>query len=120
MALQEIRVPHLDTYNYGVGVDRLSGTAMNQAVTPTISPPIDAQGAGQTFEVARVSSTHDLQQKLGVDVDASYGCASFGAGVSARFKFSQESQIHSASLFMTVTRTIHLADVSIPECVLTT
>ncbi|SPE26908.1 conserved hypothetical protein [Acidobacteriia bacterium SbA2] len=119
MPLQEIRLPHLDTYNFGVGVDRLSGTAMNQVVNPTPSAPLMAAGASQSFEVARISSTQDLQQKLGIDVSASYGCASFGAGVSGRFQFAQDSQVHSASLFMSVTASVHLADLSIADCVLT-
>lgn len=119
MPLQEIRLPHLETYNFGVGVDRLSGTAMNLVVNPSPAPPVGAGGGSQSFEVSRVSSTHDLQEKLGIDVNASYGCASFGAGVSARFSFAQDSQVHSASLFMTVTQTVYLADISIVDCVLT-
>jgi hypothetical protein len=118
MPLLEIRVPHLDTYNFGVGVDRLSGTAMNLAVNPTPSSPEEADGGDQSFTVTRIIDTHDLQQKLGIDANASYGCASFGAGISARFNFSQESKVHSESLFMAITRTIHLADLSIPECIL--
>jgi hypothetical protein len=119
MPLQEILLPHVLDYNYGIGVDRLSGAAMNLVVNPTPAPPQQAGGGGGSFEVARVSSTHDLQQSLGIDVSASYGCASFGAGVSGRFQFTQDSKVHSASLFMSITRTIHLADLSIPECVLT-
>ncbi len=117
--LQEIILPHLDAYNFGIGLDRLSGMAMNQVVNPIPIPPLQASGASGSFEVARISSTHDLQQKLGIDVNASYGCASFGAGVSARFGFTQDSQVHSASLFMSVTRTVSLADLSIADCVLT-
>lgn len=119
MALQQITVPHLDTYNFGVGVDLLSGTAMNLAVNPTPAPPV-AGGANQGFEVSRISSTSELQEKLGIDADASYGCAAFGTGISARFSFAKESQVHSASLFMAITADMHLADLSIPECTLTT
>jgi hypothetical protein len=119
MALHEVRVPHLDTYNFGVGIDRLSGMAMNQVVNATQSPPLEAGGASQSFEVSRVSSTHDLEEKLGIDVNASYGCASFGAGVSARFSFAQNSEVHSASLFMTISASVHFADLSIADCVLT-
>jgi hypothetical protein len=119
MALQEIVLPHKGNYDYGIGVDRLSGMAMNLVVKPTQSPPRGAGGGDQTFTVARVSSTHDLQENLGIDLNASYGCASFGAGISGRFKFSQDSKIHSASLFMSISRTIHLADLNIDECVLT-
>ena len=119
MALREITVPHLPTYNFGVGVDALSGSAMNLAVTANPSPPLQAGGGNQTIEVARVSSTQDLQQKLGINLDASAGCASFGAAISARFNFAKESQVHSASLFMTITSTIHFSDLNIVKCVLT-
>jgi hypothetical protein len=118
MALQQITVPHLDTYGFGIGVDLLSGTAMNLAVNPTPSPPV-AGGANQGFEVSRISSTSDLQEKLGIDADASYGCAAFGTGVSARFSFARQSEVHSAALFMAVTADLHLADLSIAECTLT-
>jgi hypothetical protein len=118
MALQQITVPHLDTYNFGVGVDRLSGSALNLVVNPTPSPPVTG-GSIQGFQVSRITSTSDLQSKLGIDADASYGCATFGAGVSARFAFAKEAAVHSASLFLAVTCDLHLADVSITECTLT-
>lgn len=118
MTLREINVPpDHDTYNFGVGVDSVSGTAMDLVVTPTPSSPT-ARGAIQSFDVSRISTTQDLQQSLGIDVNASYG-ASFLAGVSARFAFAQKSQVHAASLFMTINATVHFADQSIVDCVLT-
>jgi hypothetical protein len=119
MPLQQITVPDLDTYSFGVGVDRLSGTAMNLAVNPTPSGPVQAQGSTGSFAVSRVTTTNDLQAKLGIGVDASYGLGSFGLGISGRFSFVQQSAVHSASLFMAITADVHLADLSIPECVLT-
>ena len=119
MELSEIVLPHVDTYGFGIGIDRLSGTAKNLAVKPNAGSPDYALGGQQSFEVSRVTSTHDLQRALGIDVNASYGCASFGAGVSARFSFAEDSQIHSSSLFMTVTCTAQCPDLSIAECVLT-
>lgn len=119
MAVAQIRVPHVRGYDFGVGVDRLSGSPMNLAVAGTPTPPLHASGATQSFEVSRVSSTHDLQKSLGIDVSASYGCASFGAGVSARFKFAESTEVHSSSLFMAVTATVHLADLSLNLCKLT-
>lgn len=119
MSLREIHVPHHVTYNFGVGVDRLSGTAMNRVVNPIPVPPLDAGGAIQSFDISRVSSTEDMQQKLGIDINASYGCASFGAGASARFSFAQDSQVHAESLFLAITSTLRFADLSISDCVLT-
>jgi hypothetical protein len=119
MAMQDIIVPHLTSYDYGIGVDRLTGSAKNLAVSQKQTTALDAGGAIQQFEVARISSTQDLQEHLGIDVSASYGCAAFGAGVSGRFDFARDSHVHAAALFMTVTSTIHLVDESINEPVLT-
>jgi hypothetical protein len=118
MALQQITVPHLGTYDFGVGIDRLSGSALNLVVSPTQSQPVFG-GSIQGFQVSRITSTRDLQTKLGIDADASYGCAAFGAGVSARFAFARDAAVHSASLFMAITCDLHLADISITECTLT-
>jgi hypothetical protein len=114
---QQIEVPHTNGCNFGVGVDLLSGTLMNLAVTPTTSPPKDATGSDYSFQVTRVTTTEELQRNLGIDASASYG--TFGAGVSARFHFAEQASVHSASLFMTITSTVYLADLSIEESVLT-
>jgi hypothetical protein len=114
---QQMEVPHVDGYDFGVGVDSLSGTVMNLAVTPTATTPTGAAGSDSFFQVVRVTTTQDLQRSLGIDASASYG--TFGASVSGRFSFAQDVSVHSASLFMAITATVHLADLSIPDCVLT-
>lgn len=119
MATESIVLPHVNTFDFGVGIERLSGTARNLVVEPTPSPPMLAPGTRQSFAISRIVSTRDLQESLGIDIEASYGCASFGAGVSARFKFAQESKVHESSLFMTVTATVHFADLSIDNPQLT-
>jgi hypothetical protein len=119
VAVLNINVPHIRGYDFGVGVDRLSGTPMNQVVDAAASTPLPGQGGVQSFEVSRVYTTRDLQEKLGIDIEASYGCASFGAGASARFSYMKDSHVHSSALFMTVTATVHLADLSIDQSVLT-
>jgi hypothetical protein len=119
MAPTAISVPHIRGYDFGVGVDRLSGTPMNQVVEPTASLPLPGEGGVQSFDVSRIHSSRDLQQKLGIDIEASYGCASFGAGASARFSYMKDSQVQSSCLFMTVTATAQLADLSIDNAVLT-
>jgi hypothetical protein len=119
VALQQIKVPHARGYDFGIGVDRLAGAAMNQVVKPTPSSTMSSSGAIQSFQVSRLYSTRDLQKKLGIDIDASYGCAMFGAGASARFGYMQDSSVHSSSLFMSVTATVHQADLSIDLCELT-
>lgn len=119
MAIQNILVPHVRGYDFGVGVDRLSGTPLNQVVQPSPTPPMNAAGGVQSFDVARISSSAELQKKLGIDIEASYGCAAFGAGASARFSYMKESSVHSSTLFMTVTATVHVADLSIDDSKLT-
>jgi hypothetical protein len=118
MAIQSINVPNIRGYDFGVGIDRLSGTPMNQVVKPAPSPPV-SRGAVQSFDVSRCSSTEDLQKSLGIDIEASYGCAAFGAGASARFSYMKESAVHSSTLFMTVTANVYLADLSIDDSQLT-
>lgn len=115
----EIRLPHNPTYDFGIGVDRLSGSAMNKVVKGEISGVQFAPGSIQSFTVSRVNTNRELQNQLGIDVNASYGCASFGAGVEARFSYMKESKIQSTSLFMTVTATIRYEDLSIDEPYLT-
>ncbi|MGW3381934.1 hypothetical protein ACWDCO_17315 [Streptomyces albogriseolus] len=119
MTAQSLSVPHTLGFDFGVGVDRLSGTPMNQVVNATPSPPMMAGGSAQSFTVSRIRSSRDLQNSLGIDIEASYGCASFGAGASARFSYVEESRVHSSSLFMTVTATVRHADLSIDNPVLT-
>ena len=79
-----------------------------------------AGGSTVNFEIQRIHTTSDLEQALGVNVDASYGCAAFGAGASMRFNFAQTSSVQSSSLFMTITATVGLAFLQIDAPRLTT
>ncbi|SEQ40325.1 hypothetical protein [Microlunatus flavus] len=108
MAIQQIPVPYRTGYDVGLGADLLSGSPMATAVTGAVTGVDRAQGATVNFTVSRIHTTSDLEQSLGIDVDASYGCAAFGAGVSNRFSFAQSSKVQSSSLFMTVTVTVEL------------
>lgn len=119
MPTNSIQLPHVAGFDFGVGVERLTGSPMNQVVEPTPSPPLMAGGGEQSFDVTRIVSTRDLQESLGLSIEASYGCATFGAGASARFGFEQKSQVHESALFMCVTATVHHADLSIDTAVLT-
>jgi hypothetical protein len=116
--LHAVSVPDLRGYDFGVGVDSLTGDPCNQVVEPRFSPP-PGSGPINRFDVRRISSSKDLQTSLGIDVDASYGCAAFGAGASARFGFMEQSTVHSATLFMTISATAQLANLSIDESTLT-
>lgn len=120
VVLHAVSVPDLRGYDFGVGVDSLSGDPCNQVVMPDYSPPAQAPGPISRFDVRRITSSKDLQTSLGIDVEASYGCAAFGAGASARFGFLQQSSVHSSTLFMTISATAQLANLSIDESALTT
>jgi hypothetical protein len=111
-------MPNTRGYDFGVGVDRLTGTICTQVVKPTQTPPQSSGGISQ-FSVARITSSEDLQSSVGINIEASYGCATFGAGASARFGFVERSHVHSSTLFMTISATAQLADLSIDEPELT-
>jgi hypothetical protein len=112
MSLPELIVPHRAGLDYGVGVDAASLAVKSKVVNPITQTVPDAQGvAHQFFDVSRVTSTRELETKLSINVNASYG-APF-AGVSARFDFSQDAKVQTSSLFLSLTCTIRLTGVSI-------
>ncbi len=113
MAIQQIRVPWIPGYDVGVGADLASGSPMNSPVQPEATPVDQASGATIDLQIQRITSTEELERALGVDVEASYGCASFGPSISARFSFAKQSKVQSSSLFMTVTARVQLEFLSI-------
>jgi len=119
MSTQQITVPYRKGYDIGIGADLLSGGPLALAVTGTPSGVEGAGGASVNFTLQRIHSTSDLERALGVDVDASYGSASFGAGVSDRFSFAETSQVQTSSLFMTLSVTVQLEFLQLDSPVLT-
>jgi hypothetical protein len=119
MTVHQITVPYLPGYDFGVGADLASGSPMGKVVDGAATTVQQASGSTVNFQVQRIHSTSELEQTLGVDVQASYGCGSFGASVSARFSFAKNSKVQSSSLFMAVTAQVDLAFLSIDEPVLT-
>ena len=120
MTQMQLDVPVRDGYNFGVGVDLLSGAAMNKPVSNDVINSIDhAEGATVNVIVQRIQTTHELEQALGISAEASYGSPSFGAGISARFDFAKSAKVQSSSLFMTVTATVKLKVLSIDAPFLT-
>jgi hypothetical protein len=113
MAIQQIRVPWIPGYDVGVGADLASGSPMNSPIKPEATPVDQASGATIDVQIQRINSTEDLERALGVDVEASYGCASFGPSMSARFSFAKQSKVQSSSLFMSVTVRVQLEFLSI-------
>jgi hypothetical protein len=120
MGLPDLELPDRSGFEFGMGVAATSGSPKNLAVEGEITGVQFASGvSSQGFNVTRLNSSRDLQQKLGIDVSASYGVGSFGAGISARIGFTQESQVQQSSLFMSVVCNIKLARLSIDHPKLT-
>jgi hypothetical protein len=115
MAVRQVTVPYQRGYDSGVGADLASGSPMGKAVAGQATPVDQAGGATVDFQVQRIHSTEELEQALSIDVEASYGCGAFGAGVSARFSFAKDSKVQTQSLFMTVTAKIELGFLSIDD-----
>lgn len=117
MALIQVQVPYRDNYDYGVGVDLATGSPMGRAVggdLRDVSGVVGAGGATTSYDISRIHSTAELEKKLGINVEASYGCGAF-AGVSARFDFAQSSKIQTSSLFLAITATVVLEVQSIDD-----
>ena len=106
--LRQVSSPWVEGYDFGVGVDLMSGSPMNLVVKDQHST---AGGAGATvgFKVYQVRTTSDLEEALGIDVDASYGSVLFGAGVKLQLGFAKSTAIQSTSLYMTVSAAVELA-----------
>lgn len=119
MAIRQVTVPYLRGYDFGIGADLSSGSPMGLSVEGAVTPVRDSPGAKVNIEIQRVHSTGELETALGIDVDASYGCAAFGAGVSARFNFAKKSKVQTNSLFMCITVNVELAFLQIDDPVLT-
>lgn len=119
MPIGQITTPYRPGYDYGVGADLASGSPMNTVVEPNADTVADAGGATVGFEISRIHTTSELESKLGINVEASYGCGSFGAGISGRFNFARDAKIQSSSLFMAITANVELAFNSIDRPALT-
>lgn len=119
MTIHQLKVPYISGYDFGIGVDVLSGSPMNTVVKPSYSPVDSSSGANTGFRVYQIKSTEEFEQTLDLDINASYGCGTFGPSMSARFSFAKNVKIQESSLFMVVTSKIELGFLSIDEPVLT-
>jgi hypothetical protein len=117
--LPDLVVPHRSGFEFGVGFNAGSQQIRNTAVVGEATGVAHAGGvAAQRFDVSRVTSSHDLAKKLSIDIQASAGCGAFGAGASARFGYMEESKVQTSSLFMAITCSLALEDLSIDSPVL--
>ncbi|NOK12289.1 hypothetical protein [Corallococcus exercitus] len=115
MAIRQVTVPWIRGYDFGVGADLASGSPMGMAVAGAATPVENAQGGAVDIQVQRIHSTEELEHALGIDAEASYGCASFGAGIGGRFSFAKNSKIQVSSLFMSITVQLELEFHSIDD-----
>ncbi|WP_157592368.1 hypothetical protein [Solirubrobacter soli] len=113
MAQAQVKVPYLENYDFGVGVDLASGSPMGKVVEGEISGVTDAGGAQTVFHIDRLHTTSDLETALGIDVEASGGCGLFGA--SARMNYAKKTKVQSSSLFMGITAYVVLENLSIDD-----
>jgi hypothetical protein len=117
MAMVQVTVPYKDNYDYGIGVDLASSSPMGKVVEGVISGVVGAGGATTTYDIRRIHSTSELENKLGISVEASGGCGCFGA--SARFDYAKSAKIQESSLFMAITANVTLEIQSIDDPTLT-
>src|SRR5688572_28191018 len=108
MALRQVLVPWVRGYDVGVGADLASGSPMGLAVRGAASAVAGAGGDIVNITIQRIQATDELESALGIDVEASYGSAAFGAGASARFGFAKQSKVQVSSLFMAVSVLVEL------------
>ena len=113
MAIRQASAPWIQGYDFGVGADLMSCSPMSQVVKATQSGTASAGGGTVLFKVRRVRTSAELEQVLGLDVEANYGSALFGAGVSARLDFVKSSKVQTSGLFMTISTTAKLQFLSI-------
>lgn len=108
MAFDQLTVPYKEGYDYGIGADSRSGSPKGLAVKGAVSPVGGGGAPIVSFDVTRITTTESLEQALGISAEASYGCASFGAGISARFDFARNCQVQTSSAFFLVNASIKL------------
>jgi hypothetical protein len=80
MTIRQATVPFQLGYDFGVGVDLVSGSPMAKVVDDQHASPGQADGATVDFTIDRVRTTSDLEKSLGIDVDMSYVSAAFEQG----------------------------------------
>ena len=108
MGLTQVQIPYRDNLDYGIGVDLATTSPMGKVVEGEVSGVTGAGGAVTTYEIARIHTTHDLETKLGISAEASYGAGMFGS-VSARFDYAKSSKVQESSLFLSITANVTLA-----------
>jgi len=105
--MDQVLVPYVDGYDYGIGVRSATASPVAPGVEGTPEPVRGASGSTVSFSLHRVQTTDDLERYLGVSADVSGGIGLFGAGV--RFGFAQGCGVQASSLVLILTSTVHKA-----------
>lgn len=113
MVLTQVKVPYVENYDVGIGVDIASLSPMGKAVVGETSGVDGADGSTVSFAIDRVYSTAELSSKMGISVEAGGGCGVFSA--SARFDFAKSCAVQSSSLFLVANAHISLKILSIED-----
>jgi hypothetical protein len=117
MTQTQVKVPYVENYDHGVGVDLATGSPMGKVVEGVVSGVADARGATTFYDISRIHTTEELETALGINVEASGGCGCFSA--SGRMDFARHSKVQSSSLFMAITANVVLENLSIDDPALT-
>lgn len=118
MGLSQVVVPFDRSLDFGIGLESTNASPMGKVVEGEITGVAKAEGATVSFEISRIQSTHDLEEKLDIAAKASYSAGPF-ANASGRFNFAQSAAIHSNSLCFAITSSILLGQTSIDDPQLT-
>lgn len=98
-------IEHRPGFAYGVGLNELNEEMKGDAVIRTVpDETFEAEGQTVEFKLDKVDSYSELQQSLGLSVEAN---ASFGFGRgSAKFNWAESSNFSSYSIYLLATTTV--------------
>jgi hypothetical protein len=98
--MEQVEVPYQHGHDYGIGVNTASGKARGRGVQGERSAVEGAAGGSGGFQLSRVQSTSQLEDHLGISVEASGGVGLFSA--SARFGFARDCKVQQTSLVLLI------------------
>ncbi len=118
MPLSQVVIPYNESLDFGIGLCSTNASAMGKVVQGEISGVSHALGASARFEISRILSTHELEEKLNIDAKASYSAGPF-ANISGRGSFARSCKICSTSLHFCISSAVVLGQEFIDDPQLT-
>jgi hypothetical protein len=101
--MANLNVPYQEGHDFGIGVDSVTGDALQKGIVGEISTVEGASGGSGSFKLIKINNTSDLETHLGISADLSIGVGLFSA--SARFDYAKDSKVHSESINLLITCT---------------